>query len=160
LRASIEREVPAAIHPYFVATEGRYRGLVKLEDLYQVERSQWEHLTLWDVLQPLDDLVTVPEQADLARVINTMEAHHLPYITVLSPAGTVAGVIDRGDVVRVIAGALKSDVSETAIRQIKQQGRYPSDLPLVQVAQMVGKSRHPERSSDQPNALDPHIKHS
>ncbi|MDX2096397.1 MAG: site-2 protease family protein, partial [Leptolyngbyaceae cyanobacterium bins.59] len=95
---------------YFAASDGRYRGLVNSADISQVERSQWETQTLWAILQPLDQVVSVAENTPIVEVINQIEAHELKRITVLSPAGTVSGVIDRGDIVRVVTKSLNMPI--------------------------------------------------
>lgn len=124
---------------YFAASDGRYRGLVAIADLRRTERSQWEHLTLHDIAQPLTTLPSVEEKTCLADVINQMEESHLPRITVLSPAGAVAGVIDRGDIVRAIAQKLRVPIAEADIRRIKEDGTYPPGMQLQVIARMTSK---------------------
>lgn len=122
---------------YFGSSNGRYRGLISVEALRVIERSQWEKQTLNQILQPLNELITVSEKASLVEVINTIEDHQLLRITVLSPAGAVAGMIDRADVVRAVANYLKVPISEANIRQIKEDGVYPPGLPLAALAKTL-----------------------
>ncbi|VXD13183.1 putative enzyme [Planktothrix serta PCC 8927] len=122
---------------YFAASDGRYRGLVSVDALRIIERSQWESQTLNQIVQPLNELMTVLEKASLVEVINAMEEKELPRITVLSPAGAVAGMIDRGDVVRSVANYLKVPIPETSIRRIKEEGIYPPGLPLPALAKTM-----------------------
>ncbi|HAG81853.1 MAG TPA: site-2 protease family protein, partial [Cyanobacteria bacterium UBA12227] len=75
--------------------QGRYKGLVVIEDLQVIERSRWETETLESIIHTLSEIPTVDEKTSLAEVINTLESYQLQRLTVLSPAGTVAGVIDR-----------------------------------------------------------------
>lgn len=124
---------------YFAASDGRYRGLVAIADLRKTERSQWEHQTLLDIVQPLTTLPSVDEKTCLADVINRMEDSQLPRITVLSPAGAVAGVIDRGDIVRAIAQKLRVPIAEADIRRIKEDGTYPPGMQLQVIARMTSK---------------------
>lgn len=123
-----------SIPVFFAASAGRYRGFVSIEALRMVERSEWEKRTLHDVVTPLDELIAIPEKAPLVEAIAKMEDHQLPRITVLSPAGAVAGVIDRGDVVRAVAKSLKVAIPEASIKRIKEEGDYPPGLPLGQIA--------------------------
>lgn len=122
---------------YFASSNGRYRGLVSVEALRVIERSQWESQTLNQILQPLNQLITVSEKASLVEVINLMEDQELRRITVLSPAGSVAGIIDRGDVVRSVASYLKVPIPEANIRRIKEEGIYPPGLPLASLAKTM-----------------------
>lgn len=125
---------------YFAASDGRYRGMVAADDLRQVERSQWETQLLQAVLQPLTTIPAVQESTPLLQVINQMEAQQLQRITVLSPAGAVAGVIDRGDIVRAVGNKLNIQVSEAAIKRIKEENSYPPGLPLPAIARTTAES--------------------
>ncbi|CAC5340336.1 MULTISPECIES: site-2 protease family protein [Planktothrix] len=122
---------------YFASSNGRYRGLVSVESLRVIERSQWEKQTLNQIVQPLNSLITVSEKASLVEVINLMEDQELRRITILSPAVAVAGIIDRGDVVRSVANYLKVPIPEANIRRIKEEGIYPPGLPLAALAKSM-----------------------
>lgn len=119
---------------YFAASDGRYRGMVAVDDLRLVERSQWESQTLHNILHPLTAIPTVAESTCLAETINQLETKELPRITVLSPAGAVAGVIDRGDIIRALGKKLNLAFSEAEIKRIKEEGSYPPGLQLQAIA--------------------------
>lgn len=119
---------------YFAAADGRYRGMVWVDDLRLVERSEWETKTLQTIVHPLTEIPTVAESTSLAEVINKLENEHLQRLTVLSPAGAVAGVIDRGDIVKTLAQKLNLRISDAEIKQIKEDGNYPSGLQLGVIA--------------------------
>jgi len=121
--------------PYYASANGRYRGLVAIEDLHFVERSRWETQTLESIVRPLSEIATVEEKTSLVEVINTLEARPLNRLTVLSPAGTVAGVIDRGDIVRAVATRLHLPITDAEIKRIKAEGSYPQALQLPAIAQ-------------------------
>ncbi len=55
----------------------------------------------------------------LFAAIQAVEALGENRITVLFPAGAVAGVIDRGDIVKAIANEQNSPISDAEIRRIK-----------------------------------------
>jgi Zn-dependent protease len=119
---------------YYAASEGRYRGLIPPEALRDVERSLWETKTLELILQPLDTLPTLPESAPLTQVIDQLETRALRRLTILTPAGAVAGVIDRGDIVRTLATHLNIPIPDDVIQRIKQDGAYPPGLQLAAIA--------------------------
>lgn len=119
---------------YFAASDGRYRGKVAINDLRLVERSEWESRTLQSIVHPLTQIPTVTESTPIAQVINKLENEQLPLITVLSPAGAVAGVIDRGDIVKTLAQKLNLRISDGEIKQIKEDGSYPPGLQLAVIA--------------------------
>jgi Zn-dependent protease len=129
-------------HPtaYFAASDGRYRGLVSVTDLHTVERSEWDTQTLYRLVQPLTAIPTVEESSPLVHVIQALEAQQLKRITVLSPAGAVAGTIDRGDVVRALTQKMKLPISELLIKQIKEDGVYPPGFQLGAIAQAAAEA--------------------
>lgn len=122
---------------YYASSDGRYRGLVSLEDLRQVERSEWETRDLNSIARPLLEIPHVSEDTALIDVITLMETKKLNRLTVLTPADAVAGTVDRGEIVRALAKQLKFQVPEAMIQKIKQEGAYPSGLQLGAIAQSV-----------------------
>jgi len=119
---------------YFAASDGRYRGMVSVDDLRLVERSQWETQTLQSIVHPLTEIPTVTEATSLVEVVNQLETQQLPRITVLSPAGAVAGLIDRGDIVRTVAQKLNLRITDAEIKRVKEEGSYPPGLELGAIA--------------------------
>jgi len=120
--------------PYYSSADGRYRGLVPIEDLQIVERSQWDTQQLINITRPLTEISTLSEKTPLVEVINYLEEKHLDFLTILSPAETVSGVLDRGDIVRAIAAKLNLPISEAEIKRIKQEGTYPPGFQLPAIA--------------------------
>ncbi|GAB1539447.1 site-2 protease family protein [Scytonema sp. NUACC21] len=123
-----------SLEVYYAESDGRYRGMVSIEDLRLVERSQWETLTVQSIVHPLTEIKSVAETTPLVDVISKLESEQLPRITVLSPAGAVAGVIDRGDIVRTLAQKLNLRITEAEIKRIKEEGSFPPGLQLGVIA--------------------------
>lgn len=122
---------------FFAVSEGRDCGLVALEELQTIDRSRWNWQTLQTIARSLSQVPTVVETASLATVINTLEAHQLRSVPVLSATGAIAGVIDRGDVLRVVAEQLNISFPESTIAHIKAEGAYPLELPLHSIAKSL-----------------------
>ncbi len=122
---------------YYAESDGRYRGMVDPEDLRLVERSQWETLTVQSIVHPLTEIPSVTELTPVIDVINKLENEQLPRITVLSPAGAVSGVIDRGDLVRALAQKLNLRVTEAEIKRIKEEGSFPPGFQLGVIAKSI-----------------------
>lgn len=122
---------------YFAVADGRYQGMVSIDDLRLVERGEWENRTLQTIVHPLAEIPCVAESTSFAEVINKLENEHLPRITVLSPAGTVAGVIDRGDIVRELAQKLNLRLTDEDVQRIKEDGSYPPGLQLGTIAKSI-----------------------
>ncbi|MEM8603440.1 MAG: site-2 protease family protein [Cyanobacteria bacterium P01_H01_bin.121] len=126
-------------HPklYFAASDGRYRGQISVDALRQIERSWWDRQTVQSLAKPLVALPSVQERTPLAQVILKLEQQRLNTITVLSPADAVAGVIDRAEIVRLLAQRLNLRISPTELQQIQVDGHYPPTLQLVAIAKSV-----------------------
>jgi Zn-dependent protease len=139
LRSFADAYLLAATTPevYFAASDGRYRGMVAIEDLRLVERSEWETQTLHSIAHPLTEIPSVTESTVIAQVIKKLENEQLPRITVLTPAGAVAGLIDRGDVVKALAQKLSLRITDEEIKRIKQEGSYPPGLQLGVIAKSI-----------------------
>jgi Zn-dependent protease/CBS domain-containing protein len=131
---------------YFAASDGRYRGLVSIDDFRSIERSEWEIKTIHSIVKPLLEINHVEEKTPLVDVINRLETDNLRIITVLSPAGAVSGLIDRGDVVRALAEKLNVRIPETQIKRIKEDGSYPPGLQIAALAQQAAESQLIENS--------------
>lgn len=126
-------------HPpaYFAASDGRYRGLVSIDDLRAVERSQWDVQTLQAIAKPLTHVPAVHEGDAITDVIDQLEDQQLRRLTVLTPADAVAGIVDRGDIVRALAQKLNLAIPEEAIRRIKEEGVYPPGLQLQALTKAI-----------------------
>lgn len=122
---------------YYAVSEGRYRGLIRVSDLQGIERSEWDSKTLADIAHPLAEIPSALEKTPLIEVIARLEEIEEPQMTILSPAGSVAGVIDRGDIVRAVAAKQNLTIPDTEIKRIKAEGTYPSYLQLGAIAKTL-----------------------
>ncbi|MEL7224275.1 MAG: site-2 protease family protein, partial [Cyanobacteria bacterium J06576_12] len=64
----------------------------------------------------------------------------IPRLTVLTPADSVAGTLDRGDIVRALAKQLKFPITEAIIQRIKEEGAYPAGLQLGAIVESIEKA--------------------
>ncbi|NJM28237.1 MAG: site-2 protease family protein [Pseudanabaena sp. RU_4_16] len=125
-----EKEIEPA---YYASSDGRDRGMVLPTDFRYIERSQWETKTLNDIAKPLKDLESVELKAKIGEVIQLLESKQIKQVTVFSPVGSVAGVIDRGDVIRALARKMRWPIPEAYIQQVKAEGKFPPDFRLVEL---------------------------
>jgi Zn-dependent protease len=126
-------------HPvaYYAASDGRYRGLIRVGDLQAIERSEWETKTVEEIAHSLTEIPSVQEKAKLTEAIEKLEKSEDNRITVLTNAGAVAGVIDRGDIVKAIASKQNLPISDSEIKRIKTEGTYPANLPLGSIVRQL-----------------------
>ncbi|MBD2459792.1 site-2 protease family protein [Oscillatoria sp. FACHB-1407] len=123
---------------FFAVSDGRYRGMIDVNQLRHLEKSHWDS-PVEAIAHPLNDIPTVTEMTSLAMVINLLETHQLRSIPVLSSAGSIAGVIDRGDIVRAVSERLNIAISDTTITRVKDDDTYPPGLPLSSIAKSLAK---------------------
>ncbi|MDB9529230.1 site-2 protease family protein [Oscillatoria sp. CS-180] len=126
---------------YFAASDGRYRGMVSIDDVREVERSEWESRTLLSIARPLTSITNVRESTSLPEVITFLEKQDLPRVVVLTPTDAVAGVIDRGEIVRALAQKMNLSISDAVIQRIKDEGEYPPGLKLPALAKGLEEKR-------------------
>jgi Zn-dependent protease len=119
---------------YFADRDGRYQGMVCVDDLRVIERSLWETQTVQTIVRPLNEIPTVEESTSLVEVITFLEKDKLQRVTVLSPAGAIAGLIDRGDILRALAQKLNLRIADADIKKVKEEGSYPPGLQLEAIA--------------------------
>ncbi|WP_299044320.1 site-2 protease family protein [uncultured Thermosynechococcus sp.] len=119
---------------YFVATEGRYRGYLDPHALNHVERSHWEVTPVEELAVPLRAIATVKEADSLAKTVCTLEEQQQRFVTVLTPADAVAGIIDRGDILLALAKRLHWQLGKQDIQRLKQERHYPPELQLLELA--------------------------
>ncbi|ANV89598.1 site-2 protease family protein [Picosynechococcus sp. PCC 8807] len=131
---------PHPTRPTYASSEGRYRGLIRPKSLHRLERSQWDQLELMAIAIPLDKIPSVTEQDNLATVICALETLEEPFITVLSPAGAVAGIIDRAQIVQAIAKEYNINLPAQELQRIRSERVYPNGFPLVEIAQQLQPS--------------------
>ncbi len=129
--------IPERSPVYFAAANGRYCGLVKPDEMQAIERSEWSYQPVRKLVASLQDIATVTEGDTLASIIQRMEKEALKFITVLSPAGSVAGVVDRGDLVQAIGQSMGFRFPQTEIDRIKAEGSYPPGLQLAAIADSI-----------------------
>ncbi|MEM9217745.1 MAG: site-2 protease family protein [Cyanobacteria bacterium P01_F01_bin.150] len=120
---------------YFAASQGRYQGYIDINQLTELERNDWEKITLTDIAVALSNIPSVQESASLVDVIYQLDQAHAHELTVLSPANAVAGVIDRRDIVLKVLADLKLVLSSESLETVTQLQDYPPELPLAQLAQ-------------------------
>ncbi len=119
---------------YFADRDGRYQGMVGVGDLQVIERSLWDTQTVQTIVRPLNEIPTVEESTNLVEVITKLENEKLQRLTVISPAGAVAGLIDRGDILRTLAQKLNFRIADAEIKRVKEEGSFPPGLQLGSIA--------------------------
>ena len=86
----------------FVATsEGRFGGLITLEDIRAVHRERWSSLPVEDVMRPAAQVQTIAPHAPASEAFERMAAEDLNQLPVVSD-GHVEGIVSRASILRVL----------------------------------------------------------
>ncbi len=130
---------------YIASANGRDRGMVSPAELRHIDRLEWTTKTLESITTPIKSLDTVEQTARITDVINTLETKQIRRVTVLSPVGSVAGIIDHGDVMRALFQKLNWRVPEIYIKQIKTEGKFPANMNLLEIISQISPSSYTKK---------------
>jgi CBS-domain-containing membrane protein len=122
---------------YFASSNGRDRGMVIPSELRNSDRQEWLTKTINDITKPIKSLDAVELNDKITEVIKLLETKKLRELTVLSRVGSVAGVIDRGDIIRALSLKLNWRIPESYIKQIKSEGKFPMNLNLMDIISQI-----------------------
>jgi predicted transcriptional regulator len=99
----MQRVTPAAHPSLFEALMHRVRPM------HSDEQTEWQQRTAQtaaDVMRPLDRLVVVTAEADIADVIDQALEKQVKVVVVTNDEGRVVGMADRADLLGALAGAI------------------------------------------------------
>ncbi|MBD2177738.1 site-2 protease family protein [Pseudanabaena sp. FACHB-1998] len=122
---------------YIASSDGRDRGIISANAIRNIDSSEWQSKSLQSLIKPFDEVDTVDLRTKLSSVINLLEQKQLRYVIVRSPVGSVAGVIDRGDVIKALDSKLQWRISSEYIKQIKVEGKFPANFRLVEICEQI-----------------------
>ncbi len=139
---------------YFAEADGRYKGLIKQDRVRSIERSHWDQRTVSDILQPMEEIEGLPEDTSIKDVILLMQRHHeLRQVVVWTPAGSVAGLIDKGDIVAGLAKAMGLLLVPEILNQIRERNEFPPGFRIDDLDPSLAADI--KRSGDDPEKIGP-----
>jgi CBS domain-containing protein len=86
---------------FVVEDEGRVSGLVTPHEVKTVERSQWQSLTVSEVMRSLKSLHTVSPQTSVTKALEVMGREDLNQLPVVRD-GRLKGIISRSHILRLL----------------------------------------------------------
>ncbi len=122
---------------YVASSNGRDRGLVSAEQIRQIDSHEWQSKSLQALIKPFDEIDTVELKDQISKVISLLEQKQLRYVIVRSPVGSVAGVIDRGDIIKALDSKLLWRIPSEYIKQIKADGKFPPNFRLMEICEQL-----------------------
>ncbi len=122
---------------YIASSDGRDRGIISAEPIRHIDSNEWASQSLQSLVKRFDDVDTVDLKTKISTIVNLLEKKELRYVIVRSPVGSVAGVIDRGDVIKALDSMLLWRIPTDYIKQIKADGKFPSNFRLVEICEQL-----------------------
>jgi Zn-dependent protease/predicted transcriptional regulator len=122
---------------YIASANGRDRGLVTTEGIRHIDSNEWTLKSLQSLVKPLDEIDTIDLKDKLSTIVNLLEQKQLRYVIVRSAVGSVAGVIDRSDVMKALDSKLKWRIPAEYLKQIKAEGKFPPNFRLVEICEQL-----------------------
>jgi CBS domain-containing protein len=86
-------------HAFPVVEGNRLVGLVTLEDVRAISRSEWENTLVRDIMTPADKLVSVMSEEDAAEALQKLQQQDVRQLPVMQD-GTLAGLLRRRDITK------------------------------------------------------------
>ena len=122
---------------YIASSNGRDRGIISAAAIRNIDSSEWQAKSLQSLVTTLDDIDTVELKTPISTVVNLLEQKQLRYIIVRSPVGSVAGVIDHGDIIKALDSKLLWRIPSEYVKQIKADGKFPANFRLVEICEQL-----------------------
>ncbi len=122
---------------YIASSNGRDRGLISANAIRNIDSHEWVSKSLQSLTKPLEEIDTVAPNTKIFTVINLLEQKQLRYLIVRSPVGSVAGIIDRGDVMKALDSKLNWRMPSEYVKQIKADGKFPSNFRLAEICEQL-----------------------
>jgi len=82
-----------------VVEDGRFVGLVALEDIRAVSRDAWDTTTVREIMTPIDQLVVVTPGEDAAEALNKLTQRDVRQLPVVRN-GALTGLLRRRDIIK------------------------------------------------------------
>ncbi|TYQ26619.1 site-2 protease family protein [Pseudanabaena sp. UWO311] len=126
---------------YIASSNGRDRGIISAGAIRNIDSSEWQSKSLQSLIKPFDEIDTVDLKTRISSVVNLLEQKQLRYVIVRSPVGSVAGVIDHGDIIKALDFKLLWRIPSEYVKQIKADGKFPANFRLVEICEQLETSK-------------------
>lgn len=93
----VDEMLPLHRHATFpVALNGRFLGILSLEDLKRLPRAQWRNRRVREVMRPVNPSMFVPENATIESTNELLEHNGIGAVSVINASGELIGFLRRG----------------------------------------------------------------
>lgn len=81
---------------------GQLIGTIATDDLKQISTSQWTETLVNELLQPIENITTVPANQSLLEVIQLIETKDIKELAVVKEDGVVIGLLEKSSIINLI----------------------------------------------------------
>jgi Zn-dependent protease len=92
---------PSRYHSFVVATEGKFQGVVNVDNIRKVPQNRWDTTTAGSVMTPASKVTTVAPEEEGINIAEKMEEYRLDGIPVVRD-GVVLGMVTRNSLTRLM----------------------------------------------------------
>jgi CBS domain-containing protein len=104
--------LPTGRSCFLVSRGAELEGMVTLQQIKKVPRSQWAITTVQDIMTPASKLKVADANQDILNVLQDMNGENANHIPVME-AGKVIGIINREDIARFLRTRAEFGTSST-----------------------------------------------
>ncbi|MDJ0597778.1 MAG: site-2 protease family protein [Crocosphaera sp.] len=85
-----------------VNEEGRLSGVLEVEGLKKIPTSDWTEIKVFEVIEPVKDLITIKSDETLLEVVKMLEDDPLKQLTVVGENGKVLGLLEKNSIIKLL----------------------------------------------------------
>ena len=104
-----EHLLPTGHRCFVVLEQGRPAGIITPHEVKAINRARWPYTTVGDVMRSLDSLRSVGPERPVAEALEMMGREDVNQMPVIQH-GSLAGIISRGHIVRVLQTRAELDI--------------------------------------------------
>jgi len=101
--------LPSGHRCFVVLEQGRPAGIITPHEVKTIARARWPYTTVGDVMRSLDSLSTVGPERPVTEALELMGREDVNQVPVVQ-RGTLAGIISRGHITRLLQTRAELDV--------------------------------------------------
>ena len=104
-----EHLLPTGQRCFVVLEQGRQAGIITPHEVKAIDRGRWPYTTVGDVMRSLETLRSIGPERPVAEALEMMGREDVNQIPVVQH-GSLAGIISRGHIVRVLQTRAELDI--------------------------------------------------
>jgi Zn-dependent protease len=104
-----EHLLPTGQRCFVVLEQGRPAGIITPHEVKAIDRARWPYTTVGDVMRSLETLRSIGPERPVAEALEMMGREDVNQIPVVQH-GSLAGIISRGHIVRVLQTRAELDI--------------------------------------------------